>query len=116
MLKFMHVVKAKLRSKLMDPNLTVECDHDVFRYLFGKKDCPSRVPGATMLNKDDFVDLTLPSSWHCIEFPVRAKSVLRRTKKDYFLNDDGILVLSPSYVVEMATFYITKNPCSKDSM
>jgi hypothetical protein len=45
----------------MDPNLTVECDHDVFRYLFGKKGCPSRVPGAIMLNKDDFVDLTLPS-------------------------------------------------------
>jgi hypothetical protein len=60
-LKFMHGVKAKLRSKLMDPNLTVECDHDVFRYLFGKKGCPSRVPGAIMLNKDDFVDLTLPS-------------------------------------------------------
>lgn len=110
----------------MDPNLTVECDHDVFRYLFGKKGCPSRVPGAIMLNKDDFVDLTLPSYWHytlnkdgdgyCIEFPVRAKSFLKKTKQDYFFNHDHILVPSPSYVVEMATFYITKNPCSKDSM
>lgn len=79
-----------------------------------------------MLNEDDFDNLVLPKYWHytlnkdgdgyCIDFLVRTKAVLRKTKKDYFLNDDGILTLSPRYVIEMATFYITKNPCSKDSM
>ena len=91
MLRFMHTVKAKLRSKSLDPNVQVDCDHDVFRYLFGTKGIQSRVPGAIMLDKDDFVDMKLPQSWYytldkhgegyCIEFPVRAKPVLKKTKK-----------------------------------
>ena len=45
---------------------------------------------------------------YSIDFPVRAKAVLKKTKKDYFFNDDDILTLSPRYVIEMATFYIKK--------
>ncbi len=59
MRRFMHGVKGNLLSKLMGPNLTVKCDHDIFRYQFGKNGYPSRVSWAIMLNKDDFVDLIL---------------------------------------------------------
>ena len=83
MFKLMHNVKAKLVSKVMDPNLTIKCDHDVFRYLFANKGCPSKVRGAIMLNEDDLDNLVLPKYWHytlnkdgdgyCIDFPVSGK-------------------------------------------
>lgn len=105
---------------------TVECDHDIFRYLVREKGYPSNVSGATMLDKDDFVQFMLPSSWYytlnkdgdgySVEFPVRAKPVLKRSRKDFFVNNDGSLIQSPTYIFEMATFYITKRPCSKDSI
>ena len=89
MFNFMHGVKAKLKSKLMDPSLTIECDHDLFRYLFANKGCPSNVPGAFMLHKDDFHNVALPKSWHytlkkdgdgyCTDFPVRAKAIMKKT-------------------------------------
>jgi hypothetical protein len=125
-IKFLQEVKSKLRSKSLDPMFTVECDHDIFRYLVRGKGYPSNVPGATMLDKDDLVRFALPSSWfytldkfgdgYCVEFPVRAKPVLRRSSKDFVVNNDGILIQSPTYIFEMATFYITKRPCSKDSI
>ena len=81
-MKFVHAVKAKLRSKTLDPVLTLECKHDLFRYLFRNKGYPSEVRGAIMLNMEDFVRLPMPLSWnctlnrngdgYCVEFPIRA--------------------------------------------
>ena len=36
-IKFLQEVKLKLQSKSLDPMLTVECDHDMFRYLVRKR-------------------------------------------------------------------------------
>ena len=126
MVKFVNAVKAKLRSKTLDPVLTLECKHDLFRCLFRNKGYPSEVPGAIMLNMEDFVRLPLPLSWnyalnrngdgYCVKFPIRAKSVLKKSPKDFILDDVGKLVQLPTYIFEQATFYITKNPCSKNSI
>ena len=125
-IKFLQQVKSKLQSKSLDPMLTVECDHDMFRYLVRGKGYPSDVPGATMLDKDDFVRFMFPSSsyyalnklgdGYCMEFPVSAKPVLKRSRKDFVVNNEGILIQSPTYIFEMASFYVTKRPCSKDSI
>jgi hypothetical protein len=55
-----------------------------------------------MLYQDDFERMMLLSSWHyslnkhhgegrSIEFPVRAKPVLKRSTKDYVINNSGAL-------------------------
>lgn len=125
-IKFLQAVKSKLRSSSLDPLFTVECEHDIFRYLVRGKGYPSNVRGATMLEKDDFTRFALPSAWfytlnkfgdgYRVEFPVRAKPVLKRSSKDFVVNNDGILIQSQTYIFEMVTFYITKRPCSKDSI
>ena len=79
-----------------------------------------------MLVKNDFERMILPSSWHyslnkqgeghSIEFPVRAKLVLKRSTKDYVINSNDVLVRAPTYLFETVNFSVTKNPCSKESL
>ncbi len=79
-----------------------------------------------MLNKIDFERMLLPDTWHytlkengegyAIEFPIRAKSVLKRLNKEFILNDSGSLVRAPTYFIEIVTFYMTKNPCTEESL
>ena len=123
--KFQLAIKAKLKSKCLDPRIVVECEHDVYRYIFNGKGSQSNVPGATMFEKEDFERMMLPDSWfytlnkhgdgHCVDFPIRIKPILRKSTKDYRLNA-GILVESPRYLFEMLSLYMTKRPCSKDSL
>lgn len=125
MIKFLTAVKGKLKSKSLDRKLSVEFHHDIFRHTFRGKGYQSNVSGVIMLNIDDFERLMLPDSWyytldkhgegHCIEFPIRAKPILRKSSKDFTLIA-GVLIQSPRYIFEMVTLYITKRPCSKDSL
>lgn len=106
--------------------MTCNCDHDVFRYIFNKKGYPSEIPGAIMLDKGDFSSFSLPTSWYycldkngeCreVEFPIRAKLHLKKATKHFIFNRSGVLVKAPIYLFEVVTFYITKTPCSKDSL
>lgn len=124
--KFLNAVKKHLKCKSLDPQFSIEFEHDIFRHIFKNKGSPSNLPGATMLVKNDFERMMLPSSWHyslnkqgeghSIEFPVRAKPVLKRSTKDYFINSNGVLVRAPTYLFETVNFYVTKNPCSKESL
>ena len=106
--------------------LRMEFRHDVYRYIFRNKGLPSRIPGAILLQKEDFQRMMLPSTWsytldkrgegQSVEFPVRAKPVLKRSIQEYIINDCGALVKAPVYIFETVNFYITKQPCSKDSL
>ena len=125
-IKFLNAVKRHLKCKTLDPKFTIEFDHDIFRYIFRDKGLPSSLPGATLLAKNDFERMMLPCSWHytlnkhgeghSIEFPVRAKPVLKRSTTDYVINNSGVLVQAPTYLFELVNFYITKDPCSKESL
>ena len=125
-LELLQTIKEKLQSKCLDPTTTMKCQHDIFRHLFWGKGYESNVRGAVMLNKEDFVNLNFPPSWyyslkkdsngHCFEFPIRAKLVLRKSKKDFVLDGDGMLVQSPQYIKEVLTQYMTKQPCSRNSL
>ena len=78
-----------------------------------------------MLNKEDFDRMQFPSSWYyylnkngegqAVEFPIRVKPVLRRSLKHYIKNSVGALVQAP-YIFEILKLYITKIPCSLDSI
>lgn len=124
--EFLSGLKLKLKSKSVDPMMTCNCDHDIFRYIFNNKGYPSELRGAIMLDKEDFSRFLLPTSWYyCldksgegreVEFPVRAKLHLKKSTKHFILNNSGILVEAPTYLFEVVTFYITKTPCSKDSL
>ena len=63
MFGFFSGIKVKLKSKSVDPNLSLDCDHDVFHYLFKDRGYKSNVTGAVMLNKEDFDKMELPPSW-----------------------------------------------------
>jgi hypothetical protein len=125
-LKFLNAVKRHLKCKTLDPKFSIEFDHDIYQYIFRDKGLPSNLPGATLFSKNDFERMMLPFSWHyslnkygeghSIEFPVRAKPVLKRSTKDYVLNNSGVLVQAPTYLFEMVNFYITKDPYSKESL
>ena len=124
--KFLSAVKRQLKSKVLDPLFTMEFGHDIFRYIFKDKGSPCNVPASVMLYKEDFERMRLPASWHytldkdgeghSVEFPIRAKSILKRSRKEYIVNTSGVLVQGPVYLFEMVQFYMTKNPCSKESL
>ncbi len=92
--KFLNAVKKHLKCKSLDPKFSIEFDHDIFRYVFKNKGFPSNLPGATMMHKDDFERMMLPSSWyyslnkqgegHSVESPVRAKPVLKKIVKGLY--------------------------------
>jgi hypothetical protein len=119
-IKFLNAVKRHLKCKTLDPKFTIEFDHDIFRYIFRDKGLPSSLPGATLLAKNDFERMMLPCSWHytlnkhgeghSIEFPVRAKPVLKRSTMDYVINNSGVLVQAPKF--ERKTRWIRQRKCN----
>ena len=118
MIGFLSGIKAKLKS--------LDCDNDVFCYLFKGRGCTSNVTAAVTLNKEDFDRMQFPSSWYyylnkngegqAVEFPIRVKSVLRRSLKHCIVNSVGTLVQAPTYIFEIVKLYITRIPCSLDSI
>ena len=110
----------------MDPIFTVEMDHDIFRYLFNGKGKPSNCRGAVLLDKKDFERMQLNESWwYClnrngegskVDFPLRAKAVLRKPTAHFVLDKNNAFVKSPSFMLENVLFYLTKKPCSVDSL
>ncbi len=93
--RFLTAVKKQLKSKSLVPQFATQFDHDIFRYVFKDKGTPSNISGAIMLNKTDFERMLLPDTWHytlkengegyAIEFPIRAKSVLKWLNKEFIL-------------------------------
>jgi hypothetical protein len=79
-----------------------------------------------LLDKEDFARMLILPSWYysldkygegqALEFPIWAKSALKRSPKHYLLNDAGVLVQAPVYIFQVVKLYITKTPCSIDSL
>ena len=70
--------------------------------------------------------MELPPSWYyylnkngegqAVEFPVRVNPVLRWSLKHYIIDNVGALVQAPTYILEVIKLYITKLPCSLESL
>jgi hypothetical protein len=125
--KFLCRLKGKLKSKSLDPIFNIDMDHDVFRFLFNGKGHPANMAGAVLLDKHDFDRMPLldESWWYClkkngegskVDFPIRAKPILRKSTSHYILDENNALVQAPSFVQEIVSFYVTTNPCSVDSL
>ena len=61
-IKLFHAVKKLLKSKSLDPMLRMKFCHDVHWYIFCNRGFPSRIPGAILLQKEDFQRMMLPST------------------------------------------------------
>lgn len=102
-------------------------DHDIFRFLFNDKGHPANMTGAILLDQHDFdrIPLLDESWWYSlnkngegnkVDFPIRAKPILRKSTLHYTLDKNSALVQGPSFVQEIVSFYVTTNPCSVDSL
>lgn len=106
--------------------MVIDMDHDVFRYLFKGKGYPSNLAGSIMLQKEHFSRMPLPDSWnYCldavgegdeVDFPIRAKALVRKSSLKYVLNKNRVLAKCPLYVIEVVNFYILRKPCSVDCL
>ena len=53
MFAFFSGIKVKLKSKSADPNLSLDCDHDLFCYFFKDRGYKSNVTGAVIAQQED---------------------------------------------------------------
>ncbi|CAB4015602.1 Hypothetical predicted protein, partial [Paramuricea clavata] len=64
------------------------------------------------------------SWWYClkkgegskVDFPIRAKPILRKSSSHYTLDENNACVQAPSFIQETVSFYVTTNPCGVDSL
>lgn len=108
-----------LKSKSMNPQISIHLDHDIWRFMFhGKGKAAQHHPGWVLLEKGDFSRLELPEYWwyaldqhgegRAISFPMRARTVLSYSSKRYIRDAEGNTVLAPRKPVETATFIIAR--------
>lgn len=106
--------------------VTVNIDHDVWRYLMRGKGVPSNHVGYFLYDKHDFDRFaSLPPHWdYCldengegtrVDFPVKAKAVLAwSTKKCCVVG--GELVTAPRVALEKVAVHIVKKACNINSL
>ena len=51
-----------------------------------------------------------------VDFPLRAKPILRKSTSHYVLDQNHALIQAPSFIQEIISFYLTKHPFSFDSL
>ena len=122
--QFSDAVLMRLKSKSLDPKVTLHMDHDVFRFLVkGKGRQAENFPGSLLLEKEDFSRFNMNQYWwynlnnngqgRAVNFPIRAKHILRWSSKQY-VAINGHISLAPQKPVEIVSFFIARHQTGID--